>query len=104
MKPEATVRRKTPGVIPTMRRTGRDRAARRDADEGLVVPDELVDALRQDGAAAATWRSLAPSHRRDYASWIAEAKRSETRARRVAQAVSMLAAGVRDRNAKYRKS
>ena len=38
-------------------------------------------------------RPLAYTHRQEYARWIQEAKREETRARRVAQALEMLRAG-----------
>jgi uncharacterized protein YdeI (YjbR/CyaY-like superfamily) len=36
---------------------------------------------------------MAFTHRKEYARWIAEAKRTETRQRRVAQAVEMIRAG-----------
>lgn len=56
------------------------------------VPDDLAAAL---GAAGATERfaALAPSHRKEYVRWITEAKKAETRAKRVADAVVMIAEG-----------
>ena len=57
------------------------------------VPDELSQALSQDTAAASYFEKLAPSYQAQYISWIAEAKRPETRARRVAEAIRLLAAG-----------
>ena len=36
---------------------------------------------------------MAYTHRKEYARWIAEAKREETRDRRVAQALEMIRAG-----------
>ncbi|MGH9255803.1 MAG: YdeI/OmpD-associated family protein [Vicinamibacterales bacterium] len=36
---------------------------------------------------------LAPSHRRQYIGWIDSAKRAETRARRLKEAIRLLAAG-----------
>ncbi|MCB1566811.1 MAG: YdeI/OmpD-associated family protein, partial [Xanthomonadales bacterium] len=42
----------------------------------------------------------APSHQREYVDWITEAKREETRQRRLAQAIEWLAEGKR-RNWKY---
>jgi uncharacterized protein YdeI (YjbR/CyaY-like superfamily) len=68
----------------------------------LVVPDELADALKRDKAAQATWKNLAPSHKREYVGWITDAKRADTRTRRIAQAIELLARGVRGRNAKHR--
>jgi uncharacterized protein YdeI (YjbR/CyaY-like superfamily) len=66
------------------------------------VPAELVAALSENPAAQATFDGFPPSARRDYADWIAEAKRPETRAKRVADAVTWLAEGKR-RNWKYEK-
>ena len=64
------------------------------------TPADLQAALRRGAKASATWKGLAPSHRREYVEWITEAKRPETRRRRVATAVEWLAAGKR-RNWKY---
>lgn len=64
------------------------------------VPVALRIALDANPAAKAAFEAFAPSHRREYADWIAEAKREETRARRVAQAIEWLAEG-RQRNWKY---
>ncbi|HEY7810476.1 MAG TPA: YdeI/OmpD-associated family protein [Allosphingosinicella sp.] len=68
----------------------------------VSVPEELHAALAEHAAAKATFDAFAPSCRREYSEWIAEAKRPETRARRVAQAVEWLAEGKR-RNWKYEK-
>ena len=64
------------------------------------VPDDLAAALGENKAASATFEAFPPSCRREYAEWIVEAKRPETRARRVVQAVEWMAAGKR-RNWKY---
>jgi len=66
------------------------------------VPPDLEAALRDDKAAAATFEAFPPSCRREYVAWIVEAKRPETRARRVAEAVAWMAEGKR-RNWKYEK-
>jgi hypothetical protein len=55
-----------------------------------TVPDDLARALRDDPAAAAAWDRLAPSHRRAHVGAILDAKRPETRARRVASTVEAL--------------
>jgi len=57
------------------------------------VPPALVDALVGDEQARAAFEKLAHSHRKEYARWVAEAKREETRERRVAQALQMLREG-----------
>jgi hypothetical protein len=59
----------------------------------LEVPDDLAEALADDSAARRVFDRLAYTHRKEYARWIAEAKREETRQRRVAQALEMLRQG-----------
>jgi bacteriocin resistance YdeI/OmpD-like protein/uncharacterized protein DUF1905 len=54
-------------------------------------PEILAEALRKDPVAAATWGALAPSHRREYVGYIKEAKKDETRARRVKRTIDELA-------------
>ncbi|MES2442629.1 MAG: YdeI/OmpD-associated family protein [Pseudomonadota bacterium] len=66
----------------------------------LPVPPELAEALAADAAASATFDAFPPSCRREYCEWIAEAKRPETRAKRVAEAVGWMREGKR-RNWKY---
>jgi hypothetical protein len=56
----------------------------------VIVPLELVDALDQDPAAKAAFAALAPSHRHEYAEFVAGAKRLDTRLRRAAQTVAEL--------------
>ena len=64
------------------------------------VPADLAAALKKNRQAAATFENFPPGQRREYVDWIVEAKREETRARRVAQAVEWLAEG-KKRNWKY---
>ncbi|MEZ5945689.1 MAG: YdeI/OmpD-associated family protein [Hyphomonas sp.] len=64
------------------------------------IPADFARALKASGAAADTFHGFAPSHRREYIAWILEAKRDETRAKRIAQAVEWLAEG-KPRNWKY---
>lgn len=66
----------------------------------LAVPTELAQALQRHPEAKATFDAFPPSQRREYAEWIAEAKRAETRERRVQQALEWLAEG-KTRNWKY---
>jgi len=63
------------------------------APREVDVPEALAAALAGDDAARAAFDGLAYTHRKEYARWIAEAKREETRERRVAQALEMLKAG-----------
>jgi uncharacterized protein YdeI (YjbR/CyaY-like superfamily) len=64
------------------------------------TPAGLASALAVNEAARATFDAFPPSCRREYVQWVVEAKRPETRARRVAQAVEWMAEGKR-RNWKY---
>ena len=66
----------------------------------LDVPAELTAALARNKKAKSAFDAFPPSHRREYVQWIAEAKREETRAKRVAQAVEWMAEG-KSRNWKY---
>lgn len=64
------------------------------------TPPELAAALAQVPAAKAAFDAFPPGCRREYIAWITGAKRPETRARRVAEAVAWMAEGKR-RNWKY---
>lgn len=79
----------------------RPRAPRRRAD-APSSPDDLAAALRRNRAARATFEALSPSGQREYVEWITEAKRDETRQRRVRTAVEWLAEG-KSRNWKYER-
>ena len=68
----------------------------------LDVPDDLAAALKKNAKARATFDGFSPSYRRDYIEWITEAKREDTRQRRLEQTVEWLAEG-KPRNWKYMK-
>ena len=79
------------GKTSTKKPTGSSRAS---------VPPELDRALQRHPEAKAAFDAFSPTHRREYAEWIAEAKKPETKERRVQQALEMLAEG-KSRNWKY---
>jgi hypothetical protein len=65
-----------------------------DREERTVeLPDALAEALARDPEASAAHDRLAYTHRKELARWIEDAKRDETRARRVDQTLEMLRAG-----------
>jgi uncharacterized protein YdeI (YjbR/CyaY-like superfamily) len=66
----------------------------------VVVPAYFLAALKKNKKALATFEAFSPSHKREYIEWIAEAKREETRAKRIKSAIEMLAKG-KSRNWKY---
>ena len=59
----------------------------------VVVPDDLRAALADVPAARAAFGKLSFSHQREYVQWIEQAKRAETRARRVADTVRRVVSG-----------
>jgi uncharacterized protein YdeI (YjbR/CyaY-like superfamily) len=63
------------------------------APREVDVPEALAAALAADPGARASFERMAFTHRKEYARWIAEAKREDTRERRVEQAVAMIRAG-----------
>jgi len=63
------------------------------AKKPVVVPDYLLAALSKNKKALETFENFSPSHRREYVEWITEAKRAETRAKRIATAVEWMANG-----------
>jgi hypothetical protein len=69
----------------------------------IAPPRDFLAPLRASAGASATWKALPPSCRREYLEWIVEAKRSETRARRIATAIEWLGAG-RRMNWRYESS
>ena len=79
--PSASTRRVTPKAVP-------------------AVPPDLAAALAANPAAGAAFEAFPPGGRREYIEWIVEAKREDTRARRLAQAIEWIAEGKR-RNWKY---
>jgi Bacteriocin-protection, YdeI or OmpD-Associated/Domain of unknown function (DUF1905) len=63
-------------------------AMERDTEPRTVrVPPDLREALAADETAKRAFAKLSYSHRRDYVEWIEEAKRPETRRRRIAATV-----------------
>jgi uncharacterized protein YdeI (YjbR/CyaY-like superfamily) len=61
----------------------------------VELPVELQAALAASPTARAAFESLAFTHRKEYAGWIDEAKRDETRQRRAARAVELLTSGTK---------
>lgn len=54
------------------------------------IPPELKRALASDKIAQQNFAKLAPSHKRQYIGWIMDAKRDETRTRRIGKTIQML--------------
>lgn len=69
-----------------------------EAPREVTVPDDLAAALAADDAAAATYGTLAFSHRKEWVRWVEEAKRPETRATRIEKTVAALREGKKARS------
>ncbi|MEZ4506870.1 MAG: YdeI/OmpD-associated family protein [Thermomicrobiales bacterium] len=59
----------------------------------VELPEDASTAVGANPEAQAVWDRLAPSHRREYVRWIEDAKRPETRQRRIEETVRKLSAG-----------
>ena len=64
------------------------------------MPDYFLAALKKNKKALATFENFSPSHKREYVEWIIEAKREETRTKRIKTAIEMMTEG-KSRNWKY---
>ena len=70
-----------------------------DAVEALIVPSDLGVAFAASPGAAAHWEAFPRSARRLMLEWVAQAKRPETRAKRIAEIAEAAARGERARGA-----
>ena len=63
--------------------------------EGMFpeVPEFFTQALRKNPEAEKAFNSLAPSYRLHYLGWILDAKKEETRMRRLKEAIELLESG-----------
>jgi uncharacterized protein YdeI (YjbR/CyaY-like superfamily) len=66
----------------------------------LVIPADLIAALNKNKKAKAAFEKFSYSHKKEYADWIAEAKRKETRAKRIKTTLQWLTQG-KSRHWKY---
>jgi len=59
------------------------------------VPDDLIEALRGDEGAWVNWEAFTNSVKLMYARWVLDAKREETRARRISEVVRRSAQNIK---------
>ncbi|HSH92014.1 MAG TPA: YdeI/OmpD-associated family protein [Ramlibacter sp.] len=64
------------------------------------IPPDLRAALARNAKARKTFQAFSPSHQREYIDWLAEAKREETREKRLLQAIEWMEEG-KSRHWKY---
>lgn len=65
------------------------------APREVAVPSDLADALLGSPSAERAFEALSFSHKREYVTWIDDAKREETRRRRIAKTLDMLDEGLK---------
>jgi uncharacterized protein YdeI (YjbR/CyaY-like superfamily) len=68
----------------------------------LAIPAYLFKVLKKTDGALAAFQKLSPSHQNEYIEWITEAKREETRNKRIGTMMLWLQEG-KSRNWKYEK-
>ncbi len=62
-----------------------------DVEERVIaIPVELKRVFKENPEAKASFEKLSYTHKKEYVTWISEAKKDETRARRVAQTIERL--------------
>jgi uncharacterized protein YdeI (YjbR/CyaY-like superfamily) len=64
------------------------------------APPEFTKALKANKKASVAFAAFSPSCKREYIEWIADAKRAETRGKRIATAIDWISEG-KQRNWKY---
>ena len=68
----------------------------------IATPDYFLKALKKNKKAFEIFEAFAPSHRKEYNSWIIDAKTEPTRIKRITQAIEWIENG-KGRNWKYEK-
>ena len=66
---------------------------RKSTGQELVVPEYFTEALRKNKKALAKFEAYSNSHKREFVKWVSEAKREETRTKRLTQTIARLAQG-----------
>jgi uncharacterized protein YdeI (YjbR/CyaY-like superfamily) len=66
----------------------------------IVIPDYFLKELRKNKSALKSFECFSPSHKREYIEWIVEAKKEETRIKRITKTIELLLEG-KSRNWKY---
>jgi uncharacterized protein YdeI (YjbR/CyaY-like superfamily) len=92
--------RQAAGLVASGQRTKSIERPKKASKPAPEIPTELAAALKKNKAAAKVFAGFSASCQREYADWITEAKRPETKEKRIAQAVEWIAEG-KQRNWKY---
>jgi len=60
----------------------------------LELPSDLEGCLKKDETTWKHWENFSSTHKKEYVEWIIDAKKDETRKRRIAQALEMIREGI----------
>jgi Bacteriocin-protection, YdeI or OmpD-Associated/Domain of unknown function (DUF1905) len=66
-----------------------------EAPRVVEIPEDLEAALKNSPQSQELFEKLSYSHKREYVQWITDAKREETRTRRVEKTMEMLISGIK---------
>lgn len=58
--------------------------------EEIEVPDQFMEALDRNKYTKEAFEKMSPSHKREYLKWIIEAKKDETRDKRIKKAINQI--------------
>ena len=65
--------------------------------ENLVVPEDLQNAFALHTEAFKNYQDFAPSYQKGYLSWLFQAKRAETRLKRIQEIIQLCQSGIKSR-------
>ena len=66
--------------------------------ENGVIPDDLQKAFNRNKRAFANYQIFTPGQRKSYLYWLNEAKRDDTRKKRIAEIIALCRKGIKSRN------
>src|SRR5690606_34023481 len=65
--------------------------------ENCVIPEDLDKAFKQNKLAFKNYEAFSPSQQKSYLYWLTQAKREETRQKRIAEIVSLCKSNIKSR-------
>ena len=70
-----------------------------DSVENGIIPKNLENAFNKNPVAFKNYQNFAPSYRKSYLYWLNQAKREETRKKRITQIIELCANNIKSRDA-----
>ncbi|AJR03460.1 YdeI/OmpD-associated family protein [Siansivirga zeaxanthinifaciens] len=69
-----------------------------DAVENGIIPEDLQQAFNTNSEAFTNYQNFAPSYKKSYLYWLSQAKREETRKKRITEIIQLCAHNIKSRN------